>query len=251
MTVRSRSAFGRGRRPEGRRRDRRSHGERDDDREQHPPPAQHQGRDGEQSQADDDERPCRLEHDDEVCRRVVPAQRPDRDEHEQHDPDGDVEPEPTTPAAGDSCRPPRERPRCRPCGSAGPRGARRRVRSPRRPPAPSPQACSTTGMIIGRRRILPPTQRADRAADDLLELLVVADALGDGLLDGPLDLGDDLLEDLVVLDEPAGRDLRARSRSCRWPRRARRRQVMKPSSRRMRRSLSRASSAPPTLLPST
>src|SRR6478735_2554867 len=51
--------------------------------------------------------------------------------------------------------------------------------------------------------------RADRAPDDLLELLVVADTLGDGLLDGPLDLGDDLLEDLVVLDEPAGRDLRA------------------------------------------
>src|SRR6478735_6908260 len=49
--------------------------------------------------------------------------------------------------------------------------------------------------------------RADRAPDDLLELLVVADTLGDGLLDGPLDLRDDLLEDLVVLDEPAGRDL--------------------------------------------
>ena len=46
---------------------------------------------GEQQQADRDERRRRLEHDDGVCRRVEPAQRPHREQPEEHDEDRDVD----------------------------------------------------------------------------------------------------------------------------------------------------------------
>src|SRR6476469_9539907 len=109
---------------------------------------------------------------------------------------------------GNSCRPPREEPGASPCGARAARCA------PARAVPPSTSCTGTSGLQHDRddhraAADLAADPGAVRAADDLLELLVVADPLGDGLLDGPLDLGDDLLEDLVVLDEPAGRDLRA------------------------------------------
>src|SRR6476661_4261305 len=109
---------------------------------------------------------------------------------------------------GNSCRPPREEPGASPCAARAARCASARA-------VPPSTSCTVTSGLQHDRddhraaADLAPDPGADRAADDLLELLVVADPLGDGLLDGPLDLGDDLLEDLVVLDEPAGRDLRA------------------------------------------
>src|SRR6478752_4457571 len=109
---------------------------------------------------------------------------------------------------GNSCRPPREEPGASPCAARAARCASARA-------VPPSTSCTVTSGLQHDRddhraaTDLAPDPGADRAADDLLELLVVADTLGDGLLDGPLDLRDDLLEDLVVLDEPAGRDLRA------------------------------------------
>jgi hypothetical protein len=89
--------LGRGRRPERRRRHCHGHGEHGDDRDEHPPPTQDEGRDGEQPEADDDERARGLQHDDEVCRRVVPAKRSDRAQAEEDDADGHVDPTSGTP----------------------------------------------------------------------------------------------------------------------------------------------------------
>src|SRR6478735_5296816 len=98
---------------------------------------------------------------------------------------------------GNSCRPPREEPGASPCAARAARCASARA-------VPPSTFCTVTSGLQHDRddhraaADLAPDPGADRAADDLLELLVVADPLGDGLL-----------EDLVVLDEPAGRDLRA------------------------------------------
>ena len=67
----------------------------------------------------------------------------------------------------------------------------------------------TMGMIIGRRRILPPTQPPDGAPDDLLELVLISDPAFGRRDDRGLDLGDHLVEDVSILGETTGRDLRA------------------------------------------
>src|SRR6478735_7026965 len=104
-------------------------------------------------------------------------------------------------------RPPRPEPRRQP-----PRRPRRRSTGWDFP-APSASSLVTSGLQHDRDDHRPAADLAtdpgaDGPPDDLLQLLVVADAVGHGLLDGALHLGDDLLEDLLVLDEAARRDLR-------------------------------------------
>ena len=74
---------GRGVRDEGRHDERRRHRDGESHGKQHPPAPQQRRHAGEQQQADRDERRRRLEHDDGVCRRVEPAQRPHREQPER------------------------------------------------------------------------------------------------------------------------------------------------------------------------
>jgi hypothetical protein len=107
----------------------------------------------------------------------------------------------------------------------------------------------TIGMIIGRRRILRPTQLPTVATDDLLQLRRCRVPPSWWPRRAPSSRAD-VLEDLCVLDEAArgdlgpGEDLAGVESMTTMI-------EMKPSSRRIRRSFSRASSVPPTDEPST
>ena len=72
---------------------------------------------------------------------------------------------------------------------------------------------------------------ADGAADELLELAAVADAVGGGPLQRLLDQAADVVEDAVVLGEAAGVDLGAAARPCRSTESTTTTTEMNPSSR--------------------
>ena len=138
--------------------------------------------------------------------------------------------------------------RSRPGGSSRPRS--RTSRSDRRRRLPG------SGLDDHRDDHRPAAVRvADPAADDpadrLLQLVGVVGALAQRGVERVDDRLLDLLEDRVVLEEAAGVDLRAAGRPCRSPSRPRRSTEMKPSSPRIRRSLSEASVMSPTDCPST
>ena len=174
--------LGRRVRDEGRHDERRCHREGETDGQQHPPPPQHGRGDREQQQADRDERGRGLQHDDGVCRRVDPAQRPHGDEAEQDDEDRDV-------GAADDVG----------LGSAS-----------------TPQASTTTGMIIGRRRSLRADPAADHAAHDLLQLVVSRDPVGAASSSArSICGGSPASKTDVVLGEARARGSRGRRRPCR------------------------------------